>query len=545
MKAFNLKNKSWFILLAIIATALFTGCSDDKDDTDNGGDFEFPELVEMTLNVDETVTISFNATMNWQLTSNAGWCKFVNGDFTESTMSGKAGEQNITAKILSDSQGYVNDDVAEIKLATAEKEQVIYRITRPKKVFEGLTVKDEEGNVYNAGNPIIIKGNGIYDVVTTSIVAEAENAEIGITDYPDWIDAVGTGESGKFSLTFKTDNTENLDPKYSFGADNGYTITFGVKINNETINVSIPVAYEGLKAGELSIDPQYFNLKISENGKKITSGGQGISGGSQVYNERITANITTRDDAYQIVMFEQQGYYVEQWGILTYMIEDYIFENANTSWVHENKNGAEYSLTFDTFTPVPNDPTANRSVVVMAFPENVYEEIKGNLKTSIINTETMNIRSDFQNYIVATAVQQKDAKVSFKTYVLSSGELLEYAMMTDEPIMKDTDTSAEETDNAYKGDFTNEHFTGFGADAIYIEVLNFEEGMNIQQEGTITNVRVTEQDGFAQWGMNDGKQYIVLTPTTTDDPITGTMKIYIKSGDEIVSLLQIEFTAID
>ena len=543
MKAFNLKNKSWFILLAIMAMVLFTGCSDDKDDTDNGGDFEFPELVEVVLNVDETVIISFNATTNWQLTSNAGWCKFVNGDFTESTMSGKSGEQNITAKIFSDSQGYVNDDVAEIKLATAEKEQVIYRITRPKKVFEGLTVKDGEGNVYDAENPILIKGNGIYDVVTTSIVAEAENAVIGIVDCPDWIEAVGTGESGGFSLTFKKDNKENLDPKYSFGTDKGYTITFGVEINNETISVSIPVAYEGLKAGDLSVDPQYFNLKISENGKKITSGGQGISGGSQVYNEKITANITTRNDAYQIVIFEQQGYYETYLGMEPiYMIEDYIFENANTSWVHGNQNGAEYSLTFDAFTPDSDDPTANRGVVVMAFPKNVYEEIKGDLKTNIIDTETMDIRSNYQNYIVATAIQQEDAKVSFKTYALSSGELLGYAMMAEEPIEKDADTSVTETDNVYKGNFTSEHFTGFGADAIYIEVLNFEEGMSIVQEGNIENIHVTPQNGYN----SDGKQYIVLTPTVTPLPsLAGKVKITIKSGDEVVSLLQIEFAAID
>ena len=545
MKAFNLKKKSCFILLVMMAMALFTGCSDDKDDTDNGSDFEFPELVEITLNVDETVTISFNATANWQLTSNAGWCKFINGDFTESTMSGKSGKQNITAKIFSDSQGYTNDDVAEIKLATAEKEQVIYRITRPKKIFGGLTVKDGEGNAYDEEHPIQVKGSGIYDVVTTSIVAEAENAVIGIVDCPDWIEAVGTGEPGEFSLTFKKDNKENLDPKYSFGTDKGYSITFGVEINNETITVSIPVTYEGLKAGEFAVDPQYFNLKISENGKKITSGGQGISGSTQVYNEKITTAITTRNDAYQIVMFEQQGYYMTYPGMdPIYMIDDYIFDNANTGWVHETKNGAEYSLTFDTFTPAPYDPTANRGVVVMAFPENVYEEIKGNLKTNIIDAGTMDIRSDYQNYIVATAVQKEDAKVSFKTYALSSGELMEYAMMSTEPIKEYTDASVTETDNVYKGDFTSEHFTGFWADAIYIEVQNFEEGMNIEQKGTITNLQMSQQAGFIQWGMNDGKQYIVLTPSSTDS-ITGTMDIYIKSGDEVVSLLKIEFTAIN
>ena len=150
MRTLNLKGMSWIMALAMMFIVSFTSCSDDKEEGNGGGKIEFPTLQEVTVSTDGTLNISFKANVDWKLTSTAGWCKFVNGDFTETTIGGKAGEQTITAKILGDGQKYDNDDIAEIKLSMGGKEEVIYKITRPKKEFKGLTIKDEAGNVYNA-----------------------------------------------------------------------------------------------------------------------------------------------------------------------------------------------------------------------------------------------------------------------------------------------------------------------------------------------------------------------------------------------------------
>lgn len=134
MKALNLKSMSWIMALAMMFIVSFTGCSDDDGENTPGEKIEFPTLQEATCNADGTITISFKATVDWKLTSNAGWCKFVDGEFTQSSITGKAGEQTITAKISGDGQNYSDDNVAEITLTLGEKEQVIYKITRPKSI---------------------------------------------------------------------------------------------------------------------------------------------------------------------------------------------------------------------------------------------------------------------------------------------------------------------------------------------------------------------------------------------------------------------------
>ncbi|MDE6163078.1 MAG: hypothetical protein K2F98_06120, partial [Bacteroides sp.] len=162
MKALILKNISWsFIILAMMCMVAFASCSDDEKE---GVNITFPELKEETHVVGDEIEISFNAPVDWQLTSKAAWCKFVNGDFEDATTSGKAGDQTVTAKIFGDGQDYINDNTTEITLKMDGKEQVIYRIIRSKKVFSGLTIKSvpeaegEEEVEYSVEKPIVVKG---------------------------------------------------------------------------------------------------------------------------------------------------------------------------------------------------------------------------------------------------------------------------------------------------------------------------------------------------------------------------------------------------
>ena len=118
--------------------------------------------------------MSFTAGADWALSSNAGWCKFKNGEFTESTISGKAGSQTVQVVITNDGQNFEKDDIAELTLKMGNSSQVICKITRPHKIPVDIVITDEEGNVYDAENPIIIKGSAPLSLVETVITVETD-----------------------------------------------------------------------------------------------------------------------------------------------------------------------------------------------------------------------------------------------------------------------------------------------------------------------------------------------------------------------------------
>lgn len=372
MKALNLKSMSWIMALAMMFIVSFTGCSDDDGENAPGEKIEFPTLQEATCNADGTITISFKATVDWKLTSNAGWCKFVDGEFTQSSITGKAGEQTITAKISGDGQNYSDDNVAEITLTLGEKEQVIYKITRPKKVFNGLTIKDENGNVYNTENPIIIKGSGYekIDVVYTTILTESE-FEVGIStsENPDWIKVENKGE-GKFNLTFNNDNTEGIDPKYSISTEKGHKLVFGVQTTNEgLINVSVPVAYEGLKENVLLFKPEYINaLTVNPEGTVFTETSSGSMEGTEgvKYENQLSSTITVRDDKFHVLKITE----IKTPAMGTYF---YTYDvTQEPDWVTIVEEGTKLTLTV---TALPEGAEL-RGAAILVIPEVIWNKIK-------------------------------------------------------------------------------------------------------------------------------------------------------------------------
>ena len=387
MKALNLKSMSWIMALAMMFIVSFTGCSDDDDEKENGsGKVEFPALQETTLNADETLQISFKANTNWTLTSTASWCKFVNGDFTESTITGKAGEQTITAKISGDGQNYEEDHVAEIKLSMNGKEEVIYKITRPKKEFKDLIIKDKEGNIYNTKNPIIIKGSGYdkFNTVYTTIILESE-LEVGVSENPDWVAITSKGE-GEYDLTFKNSNKENLDPKYSFTTEKGYKLVFGVKTNDgEKINVSVPVAYEGLKENILLFDPEYVGaLTLSEDGKTFTTASSGSMGSTTEgtkYENQLSSTVTVRDDKFHVLKIKEIRTVQMGTNFYTYDV------TIEPDWITVQQEGTTLTLTAKA---LPEGEEA-RGAAILAIPETIWNKIKDtDLKATLFSHDEEN-----------------------------------------------------------------------------------------------------------------------------------------------------------
>lgn len=538
MKAFNLKNISWsFIISAMMCMVAFASCSDDEKESVN---IQFPELKEETHIVGDKIEISFNAPVDWQLTSKAAWCKFVNGDFEDATISGKAGDQTVTAKIFADGQDYINDNTTEIVLKMGDKEQVIYKITRTKKAFSGLTIKSvpeaegEEAVEYSAENPIVVKGCDIdtnrdeYLVIETNI--EDANLTVGIKegDNPDWIRI--EKDNNKYKLAFNKDK-KDLDPKYSFGTDKGGKIVFSVMTSDNSIigTAEIPVAYEGLKEGVLVSSPAYPNLRISQNGKKITS--TDANNKSTVYQDKIETEITTRDDEFEIVTFEQVGSFMAFPGMEpVYQAEGFIFgEDAVTDWVHIEKSGTKCTLTFEPYVFSYNYD--NRGVVVMAFPKKIYEEIKNDLEKNIIVDDYINPR--YQSYVLAAPVQTEDVVMSFSTCIAMDGELFPIANMIGEDCTTKYDGEIEGagTDNIYASNIFGMLFSTSEDGKVYYEIKNGEDGMILEKD---------DFNGFsAELIKKAGKDYIVLSTANAETlPLQQGKQIKVKSSNgEVLALL--------
>lgn len=440
MKALNLKSMSWIMALAMMFIVSFTGCSDDDGENAPGEKIEFPTLQEATCNADGTITISFKATVDWKLTSNAGWCKFVDGEFTQSSITGKAGEQTITAKISGDGQNYSDDNVAEITLTLGEKEQVIYKITRPKKVFNGLTIKDENGNVYNTENPIIIKGSGYekIDVVYTTILTESE-FEVGIStsENPDWIKVENKGE-GKFNLTFNNDNTEGIDPKYSISTEKGHKLVFGVQTTNEgLINVSVPVAYEGLKENVLLFKPEYINaLTVNPEGTVFTETSSGSMEGTEgvKYENQLSSTITVRDDKFHVLKITE----IKTPAMGTYF---YTYDvTQEPDWVTVVEEGTKLTLTV---AALPEGAEL-RGAAILVIPEVIWNKIKDtDLQATLFTRDSDNgtpmdyLNDEYTDYIWTHFTQEpknEEIEIILKGFYTNQ-EIIDWTTVKEEDLI--------------------------------------------------------------------------------------------------------------
>lgn len=544
MKTLNLSEIGRILMLCvIICMGALTGCSEDEEIKKE--EFTFPELTEKTMTVGETLEISFNATEDWTLSSKDSWCKFINGDFEETIISGNKGEQKITAKISNPGDEYIKDHNTEISLKMGDKEQTIYKITIQKKVFEGLIVKSvpeegEEAVIYSAENPIVIKGCDIDEFFDESLLIQVSTTDesfiagINEGDNPSWVKI--ENEEGNFALSFNRENTDNVKIQYTITKEEGYTIKFAVKKNNELYAIAdIPVVYEGLKEGAFAIMPSYYSqsspLTISENGKKINSSSYE---GSSVYLDKLEADIITRNDEFEIIKFEQKGELISEYGMVMYQASEYIFDKAQTDWVHVETEGGKCTLTFDQY--VASEEYNNRSVVVMAIPSYIYESIKDDLEGNIINKEDRpEINYDYQSYVIAAPIQKKD-QFSISTNGIVEGKLMSFTMMMGMDCTTKYEGEPIEgagTDNIYISNIYSMLFTDMSEDnKIYYEIKEGPSGITIETE---------KLNGLsAEFKTIDNKDFIVLSANDISNIPSGENgKIRIKSskGDTIALLI--------
>lgn len=405
MKALNLKSMSWIMALAMMFIVSFTGCSDD--DGEDGGPIApvFPELKETNCGANETTEISFEANLDWEISSNAGWCKFINGEISESIMSGKAGKQTIKIAVSADGQNYNDDAIAEITLKMGEKSQVIYKIKRAKKEYSDLVITDEEGNVYDAEHPLTIKGNNISIPIYTSLKAQAEDGmEIGFTN-PEWLTYRINEETGMYEFTFNTDNEEGLNIKYPIAQGNGVlvfaTADAETAKTDKIRKVEIPLIYEGVQADAIGISPTHMNVIVKPDGQSIISG--------ETTSSELVSTIIARNDEFHIIEFVQT--YNSAEGAYTYDFSD----DGDVDWV-QSVIGTGENKDKITLTVESNEGADEREAIVMVFPKVIYDKIKEDLAGNILKDG--DIKTIYNTNIMSTLKQEKEGiqaeRITFK-----------------------------------------------------------------------------------------------------------------------------------
>lgn len=394
MKITELKSMSLIMVLAMMIMTAFTACSDD--DNEGNKTVVFPELANISSAAGETTELSFEASADWELSSNAGWCKFQNGEFLESLIYGKAGKQTVTIMTSADGQNYNEDAVAEITLKMGNASQVIYKVTRAKREYADLVVSDEAGNIYDRTHPLTIKGNTATSPVYTVIKAQAESGvKIGFTN-PEWLSYVIDEKAGTYQFTFNTANTSGLNPKYPI-TGNSYTLTFVTEDattakTDKVRKVEIPVVYEGLQRDAIGISPTYLNALASVTGKEL-SDDTGIL-------EQMQSTVTVYNDEFETVIFAATKEVNDEGE------EEFTYDfNTTVDWLHAvtgtGSNKDKVTVTADT-----NRETAERAATVMIFPKTVYDEIKGDWAGNLIDESTGDIKASYAGNIMTSITQE-------------------------------------------------------------------------------------------------------------------------------------------
>lgn len=495
MKALNLKSMSWIMALAMMFIVSFTGCSDD--DGEDGGPIApvFPELKETNCGANETTEISFEANLDWEISSNAGWCKFINGEISESIMSGKAGKQTIKIAVSADGQNYNDDAIAEITLKMGEKSQVIYKIKRAKKEYSDLVITDEEGNVYDAEHPLTIKGNNISIPIYTSLKAQAEDGmEIGFTN-PEWLTYRINEETGMYEFTFNTDNEEGLNIKYPIAQGNGVlvfaTADAETAKTDKIRKVEIPLIYEGVQADAIGISPTHMNVIVKPDGQSIISG--------ETTSNELVSTIIARNDEFHIIEFVQT--YNSAEGAYTYDFSD----DGDVDWV-QSVIGTGENKDKITLTVGSNEGTDERAAIVMVFPKAVYETIKNDLSGNIIDNNTGDIKTMYNTNIMVTLkqekIQQQAERITFKAELYGNSQYLnsmEEGSKNDITDLKNSPNVEDyhvENNNVWKitipqmAAYMYSQFTEFGettTTALLIEAVGMATGQEITEKTSHSN----------------------------------------------------------
>lgn len=380
--------KSW-LLIGLVTAFCVSSCSEDNGESAKAP--EFPEKKSISCNAGETKEFTFDANLDWRLTSNAIWCKLEKDGTEDVTVSGSAGTQTVMIKVTDSEQTTGEASVAELELAMGGQTSVIAEITRSAKGYE-LKIYDMEGNEieqlevgYNTYIPFKVKANFRF----------------AAKDFPDWISLkdgslVGVPDE-EVESGLQIVNDENRE-KYPVEASDENVITFADEAGKASF--SFPVYYKGMDANAIVISSPTSNSSnwtVSLDGKTFTQKSGGISGteSSTTFQDKLEFTIKALQDDYEIVFIEIRNNSLQ------------LMDKEN-AWMHCGKDKGNVTLTVD---PLDTSEKTERNGYVLALSRSQYKEIENNLEENLIDGNEIAYKYG-QNNLVIEFTQKEIEEIS-------------------------------------------------------------------------------------------------------------------------------------
>lgn len=278
MKKMTNKTNLLLLCLAVLSTALFGSC----DGTMNGEtSLTFPSqtLIE-GVSPGDTVLVTFTTDVNWQLSSDAMWCK-VDGSFLDT--SGKAGEDTVTF-VIGDEAHTVDVAKANISLRLGDETRVITVVTR-KGITDAVIMGCDSIN-YSHGQTLVIGTSGTQSLVLRKATFDSNN--LYVSSNADWFDIAR--EDSVFTLTVKEDFL-----KYS-----QYSTTDSICFSDKDMPMMrLNVHYTGMDARSVVLTPEtQWDIVVSVDGTTYKDAMYEMSG--EIYEAPFTSTIATLNDAYTL-----------------------------------------------------------------------------------------------------------------------------------------------------------------------------------------------------------------------------------------------------
>lgn len=382
--------------MVAVSTLILTTTSCEKEPG------TIPNAKEIECKAGDRPTIAFTAGGDWQLSSDATWCKFITSAGELQEMAGPAGSHIITLKITDDGNGNQWNE-AKITMKMGGKSGIIATIKRhPKELYMRLY------DVTDA--PMQSIKLGYVDWVPFRLEA---NFRFSAIDFPEWMD-IGLSPDESYNNIESVDyltgvpgeqieayarikpNGERESKKIT--KDDGYTITFSDESGEHTFE--FPITYEGMGTDNLTFvgpSESYYGWEVSLDGSTFRYTDP-TNNTVTTYKDELEYIITAQDNDYEILFFEKK---IER-GIPKY---EYFDEWNTKTWMHFDKT--EMILTIDEHTG-----STPRHGMVMALPRKIYNTIRTTIHTSIFEDDASSgialptVKDDYAKYILIEFTQR-------------------------------------------------------------------------------------------------------------------------------------------
>ena len=368
------------ILLGLVALSslLFGACDDVMKGTTTQG---FPtDTLAYTVAPGDTIAVTFTAESDWQLSSNAMWCK-VDGLFLDT--SGKSGKQAVSFVIGDEGQS-VDVSKAFISLRLGDEVRVIAIVTR-RGITNAMVLGTDSIN-YTHGETLTIGASATKSLVIRKTTFDSNN--LYISSNVEWLDI--TREDSVITLTVKPEYQ-----KYSLHSTTD-SICFS---DREKPMMRLNVQYVGMNAYDVILDPAtQWDVRVAVDGKSYKDAMFDMTG--TVYEAPFTSMITVRNDAYQLyyaVYDKITGCsLVSEGDIDWYTVED--DKQGNVSVSFAENSGSKRTAYLFVLPQVVNDSLTAEGDAIANIANFLFEE----------DDEKYEIKYECEKYLIAEFIQESD-----------------------------------------------------------------------------------------------------------------------------------------